>query len=58
MSEFKTGVQVQLKSGGPLMTVQSANADHVGVAWYCQHDKIFKKETFAAGSLQVVAAGS
>ena len=53
MAEFKIGDTVKLKSGGPLMTVDSAPDSqylYIDCVWF--DDVTVKKETFAPEALE------
>lgn len=49
---FKPGDQVQIKSGGPPMTVEAVEGDDVKVVWYDQKTKATKKEKIKAVALR------
>jgi len=38
--KFKTGDQVQLKSGGPVMTVKEYDGGEVVCEWFDEHSKV------------------
>ena len=49
MAQFKTGDIVKLKSGGPVMTVESYGGEIAGCSWF--DGKSHRTETFRADSL-------
>lgn len=50
MSDFTVNDVVQLKSGGPPMTVEKIEGDRVFCVWF--EAKKVHRETFAAGNLE------
>lgn len=50
MSDWKVGDQVVLKSGGPVMTVNSAFGDNVSCAWFAGKKR--EQGTFGIASLK------
>jgi len=48
--EWKLGNVVQLKSGGPAMTVESVSGDAVGCVWF-DRNRLFR-DTFKASLLR------
>lgn len=52
MTEFKKGDVVQLKSGGPIMTVYDVSGNgHIGCEWFDKKDEHHDR-TFAAESIE------
>ena len=45
-NEFNPGELVSLKSGGPIMTVQSVDEDKVIVTWFDDENNLQKDEFF------------
>jgi uncharacterized protein YodC (DUF2158 family) len=52
---FKTGDVVQLKSGGPLMTVAEVNGDDVDCRWFVGNEE--KSSSFPSEMLKSPSAG-
>lgn len=50
---FKIGDVVQLKSGGPAMTVVETGANPT-CAWYADEDESFRRDTFPEACLDVI----
>jgi uncharacterized protein YodC (DUF2158 family) len=50
---FKIGDVVQLKSGGPTLTVVKAG-DEVECIWYAEDGETFKRETLPAACLESI----
>ena len=52
--QIKVGDVVQLKSGGPLMTVEIVDADRAFCTWFTNNEK--RREPFQLAALQVAEA--
>ena len=52
MDEFKEGMIVQLKSGGPKMTVTNIKPEYIVCEWFFENKH--ERETFNPESLKVI----
>jgi uncharacterized protein YodC (DUF2158 family) len=50
--KFKKGDVVQLKSGGPWMTIEEVDQDDVSCAWFLNNE--LKRDEFEAETLEIV----
>lgn len=50
---FKTGDVVQVKSGGPVMTVLT-EGEQVECLWFAEGAEVFHRETFPAACLEAI----
>ena len=55
MANVKVGDVVQLKSGGPKMTVQTVEPNHIYCVWFAGTEH--KGASFSADALEVVQPG-
>jgi len=55
MNEFKIGSIVQLKSGGPVMTVSYIDNIYITVRWFESTKGHFEKEIFQKDMLKLIS---